>query len=48
MQREHAFQPDASALQTLLNRTREEIDMAESHTQLMLVEAKLTKALYKW
>ena len=30
-----------------LNRTREEIDAAENHTQLMLVEAKLTKALYK-
>lgn len=47
MQREHAFQPDANALKTLLNRTREEVDAAENHTQLMLVEAKLTKALYK-
>ena len=47
MLREHAFQPDVNALHTLLNRTREEIDAAENHTQLMLVEAKLTKALYK-
>ncbi|EFB2840785.1 MULTISPECIES: type I-F CRISPR-associated endonuclease Cas1f [Escherichia] len=47
MQREHAFQPDTSALQTLINRTREEIDAAENHTQLMLVEAKMTRALYK-
>lgn len=47
MLREHAFQPDVNALHTLLNRTCEEIDAAENHTQLMLVEAKLTKALYK-
>ncbi|QKJ85866.1 type I-F CRISPR-associated endonuclease Cas1 [Paramixta manurensis] len=47
MQRETAFPLEHAALQALLDRAAEEMERAETHNQLMLQEAWLTKALYK-
>jgi CRISPR-associated protein Cas1 len=47
MQRESAFYPDKEKLHVLMQRATSKMTDASSHTDLMLQEAILTKALYK-
>ena len=47
IQREHAYQPDKSTLQAVIERAKQSMDAATEHTALMLHEAQLTKSLYK-